>query len=91
MKGDTSTGLAVEGSREFHVVSIVKLVGLSYDEAKEMVLAFAPVGESTAVYRLCRECANKTGAKVVGLAGESSLPGYSERTMFPDGFSDEDE
>ena len=85
---DTDTGFAVEGVPEFHGTSLVKLAGMSFDDAKALVLASKPRAggeEYIAIYRLCQDCAEKAGTRVVGLLGESSLPAYEQRKMFPDG------
>ena len=83
------TGLAVEGSPEFVAATLVKLAGLSVEEAAGTVGVSQAQGlteSDPAVVRLCRKCADRNGGRVAPLGGDD-LPLYSERQMFgPGGF-----
>jgi hypothetical protein len=88
LRGDTTTGLLLEGSPEWVVVSFHKLTDMSLDEAKETFYAMAEeagydpgmvrLGSNRWGVRLCLQCAQKAGARVGELGGDS-IPLYAER------------
>ena len=73
-KGDTTTVIAVKGTAEFHAAALVTLAGLPIQEAIGTVQAAALDlghdigGRYKGGFRLCRDCATKTGAKVTDLS-----------------------
>ena len=91
-KGDTTTALLSEGDAEWHIVTLMKGAGLTQAEAVATFRLYAeqdlgcdpgmvPDGRFVFGHRLCRECARKTGAKVVEL-GESG-PAYVQPSSEP--------
>jgi hypothetical protein len=98
-KGDTTTVAVVEGSAEFHIVSLQKLAGLTLKEAYATFDVMSgqqygtdpgkvPVGDPTGAIRLCSDCAAKTGAQIVEKAlvdAGDQVVAYREADMFPDG------
>ena len=86
-KGDVTTGLALRGEPEFAIAAIHVFAGIPIDQATATFLQYAesePGAEPGEVpdqdveigIRLCRECAEKTGAKVGELP---DLPGIEQR------------
>ena len=74
--GDTTTAVSIEGDAEFHVAALIVFAGLGPREAQATFLAFteydmglpsgqAPTGRFKLAFRLCRDCAAKTGAEVI--------------------------
>jgi hypothetical protein len=93
-RGDTDTGLVLQGSAEFIIAGLSTTADMSVEEASATAeLAFrenyttdpgmVPGGELSIAVRLCRDCAAKTGAQVAPLSSEA-LPGYRESMMFPE-------
>jgi hypothetical protein len=93
-RGDTNTGLVLTGPAEFHTASLHTLAGIPMDEAQATVLVAAeqeqgcdpgkvPADPYQSAIRLCRECADRTGAKIGKL--DDDLPHYDYACMFPEG------
>jgi hypothetical protein len=87
LKGDVSTGFALEGEAEWIMVTMHKLAGITQDQAiatfhvmaEEMGCdpGMVPSGRVTVLVRVCRTCARKTGATVHELADEE-VAGYAQ-------------
>jgi hypothetical protein len=86
-RGDTRTGFAAAGEAEFIVVAIHKTAGIPIDQAEGTFKVVAehemgcdpgmvPAGEVTALFRLCRDCADKTSTSVADLDDGSEVPCY---------------
>jgi len=78
-KGDTDTILLSRGEGEFHIAVLAQYADMSLDEANSTVTYFCedamgcqpghiPGGVFDVGFRLCEECAAKTGAIVAVLA-----------------------
>ena len=76
-EGGTDTVVWTEGDAEFHVAALMKL-GLSQQQASGTLHVYTeqelgcdpgtvPAGRFTLAIRVCRDCAAKTGAKVIEL------------------------
>jgi hypothetical protein len=77
-RGDTPTFFWVDGDAEFHVAALLRLAGLPPDQAEVTILAYCErelgcepglVPGGRFQFRLCRECAKKTGARVFHYEG----------------------
>jgi hypothetical protein len=74
-RGDTSTFVQIRGKAEWHVAALMRFAELGQAEATGTFLHWAeeqggrpgmvPEGEIEAAFRLCRDCARRTGADVV--------------------------
>lgn len=98
-RGDTLTAVILRGEAEFVIVGIARLCGLPLEQAEWTFDLIArefygcdpgkvPVGELMLPFRLCRECAERTGAKIAPLAalerGEPVMV-YRDRGLWRDG------
>jgi hypothetical protein len=77
-KGDTETVMLTRGEAEFHMAVLAQYADMSLNEATATITYFCrvemgcqpgmiPDGVFTAGFRLCEECAAKTGAHVAVL------------------------
>jgi len=85
-KGDTRTAVMLEGEAEFHIAALHHLSGIPLEQADGTVLVAAehelgcdpgmvPAGRFQLGFRLCTDCAAKTGATIVDLkAAEKGEP-----------------
>jgi hypothetical protein len=75
-KGDTTTGVVIHGEAEFIIAGIHRLTGIPLDQADRTFGVLAehdmgcdpgkvPVEDVDAFVRLCADCAQKTGARIV--------------------------
>lgn len=89
-RGDTTTAVGVEGNAEFHIAAMARLAGIPIDQASGTLLVWleeqgydpgkVPVGRFSGAFRLCRDCARKTGAKVVSVRDiDKGLPVFAYR------------
>jgi hypothetical protein len=78
LKGDTQTAVYVEGEAEWHIAALMHWAGLPSDQADATFLYYCehelgcepglvPDGRFRHGFRLCRDCATRTGAKVVAV------------------------
>jgi hypothetical protein len=88
-KGDTTTGFGVRGSAEAAVAMLAKFGGMSQDKATATFLVYAeqdlgcdpgmvPTGQIEVGFRLCRDCAERTGTHVGELPGQIPAYGFPE-------------
>jgi hypothetical protein len=70
-KGNTRTVVLVEGEAEWHMAALRRFVGLSQAEVSGIFRAYfgcdpamVPSVRVSCAFRLCRDCADKTGARV---------------------------
>ena len=74
-KGDTETMFAAEGEAEWIIVALHRATGMSVDESSATVAHFAqhelgcdpgtvPTGEISMAFRLCSDCAQRTGTSI---------------------------
>ena len=86
LRGDTTTIVSVQGEAEFVIAVMHHLAGLSLEDAQRTFLVIAareygcdpgsvPGGRITTGFRLCRDCAAKTGAHVVEVRDATSATG----------------
>jgi hypothetical protein len=80
-KGGTTTAFAIRGEPEFAAAVLQTAADISPEEAAGAIEVWAelecgyepgklPDWLDGFVFRLCRDCAGKTGAKVAGLSGD---------------------
>lgn len=71
-RGDVTTAAVVEGDADYYIATLSKLASIPLDEAEATVQNMfeeqgSPSGRFTCAMRLCRDCAEQTGATVVEL------------------------
>jgi hypothetical protein len=76
--GDTRTVVLIEGEAEWHIAALMRLVGITQTEASGIFRAYFGCGPGmvprvrvACSFRLCRDCADKTGARVTGIGQPS--------------------
>lgn len=90
IRGDTATGLVIEGSADFLIATYMKL-GTDQRVAMKIVEMVGHDPSTPAFIRVCRSCAAKAGVPHKAIATfwdfthEKPVHSYSEDTMFPHG------
>jgi hypothetical protein len=88
MRGDTTTGLVLQGEAEWVIAWLNKVLDLPMEQASRTIEVFCeqelgcepgtvPAGPFDYAIRLCRECANGTPA-IVGIISAGALPCYGQ-------------
>jgi len=78
-KAETRTVVLVEGEAEWHIAALMRFVSLPQAEASGTFRAYfgcdpgiVPRVRVACAFRLCRDCADKTGARVTEI-GQSGI------------------